>query len=125
MANARQRQSYERLNRAKVTRYKGNSRSKDDIIVVVGPIVKMANPVNRKVGFVGKEGMYWIRCYRKTRGQWVLGKFDRSCCWPIDADKMARQAKKYAKTIYYIPQGTLKSNGKIVRRDYELRPPSR
>ena len=125
MATARQRQSYQRLTRAKIGRYKGNSRSKDDIIVVIGPIVKMAHPVTRKVGYAGEEGMYWIRCYRKSRGQWVLGKFDRSCWWPIDADKMAKQAKKYAKTMYYIPHGTLKTNGKSVRRDYELRPPRR
>ena len=125
MATARQKQSFIRLNRAKIGRYKGNSRSRDDIIVVMGPIVKMAHPISHRVDYVGKMGMYWIRCYRKSRGQWVLGKFDRSCWWPVDADKMAKQAKKFAKSMYYIPIGGLKVNGKNVRRDYELRPPRR
>ncbi len=125
MATKRQEQSFNKLRAQNIGRFKGNSRSKDEIIVVIGPVVKLRHPDDRNLDYAGKYGMYWIRCYRKSRGNWVLGKFDKSCWWPIDADKMVRQAKKFAKTVYYIPHGTLNKNGKTVRRDYELRPPTR
>ena len=123
MATARQRQSYQRLVRSNIQRFKGNQRSRDDLIVVLGPISKMTHPDERKVDYVGKYGIYWVICYRKSRGQWVYGKFHRSVWWPVEATKMVTQAKKFAKTVYYIPTGTLHTNGKIVRKDYEIRPP--
>ena len=125
MATKRQEKSFNKLVADGIVRYRGNRNSKDDIIVVIGPIVKLRHPDDRKLDYVGQYGMYWIRCYRMARGDWVLGKFDKSCWWPIDADKMVRQAKKFAKVLYYIPYGTLNKNGKTVRRDYELRPPPR
>lgn len=127
MATASQRKSYQAIRRKGITRYKGNINKKDEIVTIIGPIAKMLPPIGggNTEKRVGELAMYWVRSYRKTRGKWVLGMFDRSVWSPVEADKLYKQAKKFAKTVYYIPYGSIKTNGKLVRSDYDKRPSTR
>ena len=125
MATVAQRNSYNAITRKGIKRYKGNLQKKDEIVTIIGPIAKMLPPSGNIERPVGNLAMYWVRSYRWVRGQWVLGMFDRSVWSPVEADKLYRQAKKFAKTVYYIPYGNIKTNGKLVRNDYKKRPSTR
>jgi hypothetical protein len=122
MATPTQRRSYENLSRKGISRYKGSIRKKDDAVVIIGPITKLMPPHKNTQETVGEVAMYWVRSYRKSRGQWVLGMFDRSVWSPVEADKLYKQAKKFAKSVYYVPYGTMKTNGQAIRSDYDKRP---
>ena len=122
MATPTQRKSYQSIKRRGINRYKGTQRKKDDIVVIIGPIARILPPNSSKEDIVGKEAMYWVRSYRKSRGKWVLGLFDRSIWSPVEADKLYKQAKKFAKTVYYIPYGSMSKNGSLVRKDFDKRP---
>lgn len=117
--------SYNSITNKGIERYKGKFAERDEIIVIIGPITKMIMPDGNKNEFVGDYGMYWVRSYRKSRGEWILGRFDRSCWWPVNVNKLYGEAKKLAKSVYYVPRGTMTTNGKTVRKDYELRPSRR
>ena len=122
MATASQRNSYRKLIRNDIDRYKGNKRKMDDLILIIGPIGKFIPPdKSRGTTWIGKYGMYVVASYRKSRGQWVYGSTYRNI-WRPSADKLVKEAKKLAKTVYYTQYGTMKTVGKSVRRDYELRP---
>ena len=122
MATASQRNSYRKLIRNDIDRYKGNKTKRDDLILIIGPIGKFTPPdKTRGITWIGKYGMYVVASYRKSRGQWVYGSTYRNI-WRPSADKLVKEAKKMAKTVYYTQSGTMKTIGKTVRRDYELRP---
>jgi len=106
-----------------IHRYTGSLRKKDDVCVVLGPIVRMktADKPDSKIDYVGKQGMYFIITYRWSRGQWVYGSVYRNY-WQIDANKIVKYAQGLAKTIYYLPYGNLNNLGKLVRNDFFLRP---
>lgn len=125
MATPTQKRSYKNISGRGISRYKGNLRKKDEIVVIIGPIAKLLPPHKKTEDWVGKEAMYWVRSYRKSRGQWVLGMFDRSVWSPVEADKLYRQAKKFAKSVYYVPFGSMRTGGKAIRSDYEKRPSTR
>ena len=122
MATEAQKKSYLNISRKGIERYKGSIRQKDEIVVVIGPIVKLMPPDDNKEDWVGKVGIYWVRSYRKSRGNWILGKFDRNIWSPVDATKLYNQVRKFAKTVYYVPYGSMRTNGRMVRKDYEKRP---
>lgn len=125
MANAAQRRSYQKITSKGIERYRGNLRDKDEIAVIIGPIAKTLPPTGNTEKRVGLYGMYWVRTYRKSRGQWVLGRYDRSCWTPVEVDKLYKQLKKVAKSVYYVPYGSMSSNGDLIRKDYDLRPSTR
>tara|TARA_R110002020_G_scaffold157312_3_gene340009 strand:- start:4001 stop:4375 length:375 start_codon:yes stop_codon:yes gene_type:complete len=122
MVTARQRQSYRKLQKNGIARYRGNTRKRDELILVLGPIGKFV-PLDRKSGldWIGMHGMYLVVSYRKSRGQWVYGKYFHNI-WRPSADKLLREAKRNAKSAYYCKEGTLSNIGKIVRKDSEIRP---
>lgn len=122
MVTPTQRKSYQSIRRKGINRYRGTQRKKDDIVVIIGPIVKMLPPNGNREETVGNDAMYWVRSYRKSRGQWVLGLFDRSIWSPVEADKLYKQAKKFAKTVYYVPYGSMQTNGALMRKDFDKRP---
>tara|TARA_R110000824_G_scaffold188189_4_gene369529 strand:+ start:321 stop:695 length:375 start_codon:yes stop_codon:yes gene_type:complete len=124
MATVSQRNSYRKLIRNGIDRYKGNKRKRDDAIIIIGPIGKFIPPDKRTATtWIGKYGMYVVVSYKKSRGQWIYGSIFRNI-WRPSAEKLVKEAKGRAKSVYYAEQGTLKSVGKIIRRDFELRPPS-
>jgi len=117
--------SYESITKKGIERYKGSIRKKDEVIVIIGPIATVIPPHKRNQELVGEIGMYWVRSYAKVRGQWVLGMFDRNVWSPVEADKLYKQVKKFAKSVYYVPYGNMKTNGKSIRSDYDKRPSTR
>jgi hypothetical protein len=117
--------SYNKITSKGIERYKGSMREKDEIAVIIGPIAKTLPPTGQIEKRVGLYGMYWVRTYRKSRGKWVLGRYDRSCWTPVEADKLYKQLKKVAKSVYYVPYGNMSTQGDIIRKDYDLRPSTR
>ena len=117
--------SFKKITNYNIHRYAGAARKKDDVCVVLGPVVRMKNPdmPNTNADYVGKQGMYFIITYRWSRGQWIYGSVFRNY-WQINASKIVKYAQGLAKTIYYIPYGNLNTVGKIVRTDYITRLPT-
>lgn len=124
MATGRQKQSYQRLRRNKVQRFKGNSKARDICALVIGPISKFDMPDGSvKNRWVGDYGLYLVVTYKKSKGQWIFGKFFNAVS-NLRADKLIRTVRKTAKTVYYTQnQAALRTHGKLIRRDCELRPP--
>ena len=73
--------------------------------------------------WVGNYGLYLVITYKKSGGQWIYGKFFNAVS-DLKADKLIRTVKKTAKTVYYTQRpATLRTHGKIIRKDAEIRPP--
>ncbi len=115
--------SYNKLNQNSMQRFTGERRKHDHIAVVCGPVTKYKMPGETNNSWVGDIGMYLLVTFKYTNGQWVYGKFRNY--WQIDATKIVKYARKTAKTVYYIPYGSLSTQGKIARNDFKIRPPTK
>jgi len=115
--------SFQRLNKLGMQRFTGTKAKWDQVAVVCGPIVKYKLPGDTHNAWAGDIGMYILTTFRLKDGQWVYNKFRNF--WQIDSSKIIKYARGVAKTVYYIPNGSLAAEGKVARSDFKTRPPQK
>ena len=72
--------------------------------------------------WVGDYGLYLVVTYKKSKGQWIYGKFFNAVS-DIKATNLIKKVRKTAKIVYYTQKSaTLRTHGKIIRKDAEIRP---
>ena len=114
--------NYALLNRYGIKKFRAmrNSRTRNDIIVIMGPIGKFKPEGSRSDRWVGNSGMYYVATYKKDReGEWVWGNLVRSID-RVGVSKLVGEARRLGKAVYYSKKGTMKIVGNAVRSDYQL-----
>ncbi|MBN88116.1 hypothetical protein CMO95_00775 [Candidatus Woesearchaeota archaeon] len=114
--------SYALLNRNKIKKFKAmrNTKTKNDIILIMGPIAKFKPEGSRVDDWVGNSGMYYVFTMKKhKRDGWVWGNKNT----PIErvgVAKLIGEARRFGKAVYYAKDGKMKKIGPAIRGDYEL-----
>ena len=114
--------NYAILNRYKIKKFRPlrYSKSKDDIVVILGSIAKFKTKESpKKDVWVGTNGLYWVQTMKKKGGYWVYGSIGT----PIDivgVSKTISKARGLGKAVYYAPSGKMKQIGPAVRADFEM-----
>ncbi len=114
--------SYALLNRNKIKKFRAlrTARTRNDIILVMGPIGKFKREGTRVDDWVGNSGMYMVFTMRKDKKNgWVWGNMVK----PVDrvgVAKLIGESRRYGKAVYYAKNGVMKRIGPAVRGDYEL-----
>ena len=114
--------NYALLNRYGIKKYKPlrTAKSRNDIIIIMGPIGKFKPEGSRTDKWVGNSGMYYVATYKKNKNkEWVWGNLvttiDR-----VGVAKLVGEARRLGKAIYYSKKGNMKVVGNAVRSDYQL-----
>ena len=114
--------SYAHLNRNKIKKFKAmrNQKTKNDIVLVMGPIAKFKPDGSRLDDWVGNSGMYMVFTMKKDKKNgWVWG----NTVQPVDrvgVSKLIGEARRFGKAVYYAKDGKMKRIGPAIRGDYEL-----
>jgi len=113
--------NYSVLNRYKIKKFRSlrSSKSKNDIVIILGPIAKFKPSGTKKDTWVGTEGVYYVLTMKRKAGDWVYG----SIAQPIDyvnVSKTIAPARRMGKAIYYAQYGKMKQIGPAVRADFML-----
>tara|TARA_R110000782_G_scaffold25417_5_gene66039 strand:- start:299 stop:664 length:366 start_codon:yes stop_codon:yes gene_type:complete len=118
--------NYSLLNARGIKKYKPlrTSRVKNDIIVIMGPIGYFKPNLSKQNRRVGDFTMYYVITYKKDRNnQWVYGD-TKALINRVAVAKTFSEARKKAKAIYYVKDGTMAAVGKAVRKEYDLNGPN-
>ncbi len=114
--------SYALLNRNKIKKFKAmrNTKTKNDIILIMGPIAKFKPQGSKVDDWVGNTGMYMVFTMRNDkRNGWVWGnlvkEIDR-----VGVAKLIGESRRFGKAVYYAKDGKMKQIGPAIRGDYDL-----